>query len=152
MILSEDGRKECKLEKRIGAALSAVGAVRSQAFESRELSRSAKMLVYKAMIEPTLTYGAESWVLKERAKQRVQAAEMRVLRKIAGVRRIDHMRNDDIRTQLGHEESVEQVRRMREDWKTKREAKKAMERCLLMDAKMHVDISVLVIFRILYSI
>ena len=79
VILSEDGRMECELEKRIGAALSTAGAVRSQVFESRELSRSAKILVYKAMIEPTLTYGAESWVLKEREKQRIQAAEMRVL-------------------------------------------------------------------------
>ena len=116
VILSEDGRMECELEKRIGAALSAAGAVRSQVFESRELSRSAKMLVYKAMIEPTLTYGAESWVLKEREKQRVQAAEMRVLRKIAEVKRIDHVRNDDIRTQLGQEGIVEQVRRRREVW------------------------------------
>ena len=62
-------------------------------------------------------YGAESWVLKEREKQRVQAAEMRVLRKIAGVRRIDNMRNDDIRTQLRQEGIVEQVRRKREVWK-----------------------------------
>ena len=69
VILNEDGRMECELEKRIGAALSAAGAVRSQVFESRELSRSAKMLVYKAMIEPTLMYGAESWVLKEREGQ-----------------------------------------------------------------------------------
>ena len=29
---------------------------------------SAKMLVYKAMIESTLMYGAKSWVLKEREK------------------------------------------------------------------------------------
>ena len=71
VILSEDGKMDCELEKRIGAALSAAGAVRSQVFESREMSRSAKMLVYKAMIEPTLTYGAESWVLKEREKQRI---------------------------------------------------------------------------------
>ena len=62
-------------------------------------------------------YGAESWVLKEREKQRVQAAEMRVLRKIAVVRRIDNMRNDDIRTQLRQEGIVEQVRRKREVWK-----------------------------------
>ena len=41
MILSENGRIECELEKTIGAALSTVGAVRSQVFESRELSRSA---------------------------------------------------------------------------------------------------------------
>ena len=117
VILSEDGKMDCELEKRIGAALSAAGAVRSKVFESREMSRSAKMLVYKAMIEPTLTYGAESWVLKEREKQRIQAAEMRVFRKIAGVRRMDHMRNDDIRAQLRQEGIVEQVGRKREVWK-----------------------------------
>ena len=114
-----DGRKlenvgeQTYLEKRIGAALSAAGAVRSQVFESRKLSRSAKMPVYKAMIEPTLTYGAESWVLKEREKQRVHAAEMRVLRRMAGVRKIDHVRKDDIRAQLRQERIVEQVCRKR---------------------------------------
>ena len=56
VILCEDGRMNCELEKRIGAALRAAGAVRNQVFESRKLSRSAKMLVYKAMIEHTLTW------------------------------------------------------------------------------------------------
>ena len=93
VILSEDGRMKCELEKRIGAALSTAGAVRSQVFESRELSRSANMLVYKAMIEPILMYGTESWVLKEKEKQRIQAAEMSVLRKIAGVRRMNRTFN-----------------------------------------------------------
>ena len=156
MILSEDGRMECELEKRIGAALSAAGAVRSQVFESRELSRSAKMLVYKAIIEPTLTYGAESRVLKEREKQRVQAAEMRVLRKIAGVSCGAGTQNErsleeaDRRTSWIYNRDSNEWSCTRE--KTKREAKKAMERCLQMNARMHVDISVLVIFRILNSI
>ena len=83
VILSENGRIDNELDKRIGAALSAAGAVRIHVFESRELSRSVrvrlKMPVYKAMIEPTLTYGAESRLLKE--KQRIQAAEMRVFRR-----------------------------------------------------------------------
>ena len=59
----------------------------------------------------------KSWVLKERKKQRVQAAEMKVLRKIAGVRRLDHVRNYDIRAQLRQEGIVEQVHRKREVWK-----------------------------------
>ena len=59
----------------------------------------------------------ESRMLKEREKQRVQAAEMRVLRKIAGVMRIDHVRNEDIRAQLMQEGVVEQVGRKREVWK-----------------------------------
>ena len=117
--LIEDGRMECKVEKRIGAALRTVGAVRSQVFENRELSRSAKTLVYKAMTVPTLTYGAELWVLKQREKQRFQAAEMRVLRKIAGVRQIDYVRNEDIRAQLRQEGVVEQVGRMKEVGKRK---------------------------------
>ena len=41
---------------------------------------------------------------------------MRVLRKMAGVRRRDHVRNDDIRTQSRQEGIVEQVCR-REVWK-----------------------------------
>ena len=100
------------------------------------------------------------WVLKIGEKQRIQATEMRVFRKIAGVRRMYHVRNDDIRAQLRQEGVVEQAGRKREVWKkqveeqigstydrdgsewnctrekTKREAKKAMEQCLLIDAKI----------------
>ena len=47
--MSKDERMDCELEERIGATLSAAGALRSQVFESRKLSRSAKMLMYKAM-------------------------------------------------------------------------------------------------------
>ena len=51
-------------------------------------------------------------------KQIIQAAEMRVFRKIAGVRRMDHVRNDDIKAQLRQEGVVEQVGcRKREVWK-----------------------------------
>ena len=59
----------------------------------------------------------ESWVLKERERQRIQAAEMRLLRKIAGVRRMDRVRNDDVRAQLRQEGVVEQVGRKRGVWK-----------------------------------
>ena len=71
---------ECELERRIRAAMEAAGAVRSQVFENKELSRSAKMLVYNQIVILTLTHGAESWVFKETEKQRLQTAKMRVLR------------------------------------------------------------------------
>ena len=73
------------------------------------MSRSVKKLVYKAMIEPTLMHGYDFWVLREREKQRIQAAEMRMFRKRAGVWRMDHVRNDDIRAQLRQEGVVEQA-------------------------------------------
>ena len=45
---------------------------------------------------------------------------MRVLRKIAGVRRIDHVRNEDIRAQLRQGGVVEQVGRKREKFERNR--------------------------------
>ena len=60
--LSEDGKLESEVEMRI------------------TLSREAKVAVFKAVAVPTLTYGCELWVLREREKSRLQAAEMRVLR------------------------------------------------------------------------
>ena len=77
---SDNGSFECGVENRVGAGLRAAGAVKSRVLENRELSRSAKMVVYNALAVLTLTYGAESWVLKEREMQRVQAVEARVLR------------------------------------------------------------------------
>ena len=46
---------------------------------------TSKVAVFKAVAVLTLTYGCESWVLKEREKPKIQAAEMRVLSKIASV-------------------------------------------------------------------
>jgi len=45
--------------------------------------------VFEAVAIQTLTYGCEVWVLPEREKSRLQATEMRMLRKIAGVSRLE---------------------------------------------------------------
>ena len=47
-----------------------VGALRRMVFGNRELSSEAKMTVYNAEIVPTLVYGCEAWVLKDRDKTR----------------------------------------------------------------------------------
>ncbi len=52
------------------------------------------------MTIPTLTHGCEVWVLTEREKSRLQETEMRMLRKIAGVSRLDHVRNETVRERL----------------------------------------------------
>ena len=51
----------------------------------RELSKNAKLSIFKAVFVPILTYGHESWVMTERMRSQVHASEMRFLRKIEGV-------------------------------------------------------------------
>ena len=123
--LSEDGKLESEVERRSGMTMQAVGAMK-KVYESREISREAKLAVFKAVAVPTLTYGCESWVLREREKSRLQAVEMRVLRKIAGVSRLDNIRNEMVRERLRIELVLKKVERMRECWKEKMESRKGM--------------------------
>ena len=58
------------------------------------------------------TYGCESWVLREREKARLQATTMSVLRKAAGVTRLDCIRSEHIRCRLQQRSIVETCRRV----------------------------------------
>ncbi|KAK3518107.1 hypothetical protein QTP70_033333 [Hemibagrus guttatus] len=50
----------------------------------KELSRKAKLSIYQSIYIPTLTYGHELWVMTERVRSRIHAAEMSFLRRVAG--------------------------------------------------------------------
>ena len=48
------------------------------------------------MVVPPLLYGSETWTLQKRHRSRIQAMEMRYLRKIECVTRLDRVSNEDI--------------------------------------------------------
>ena len=43
------------------------------------------MAIFNAVYRPTLIYGHEQWVMTERIRSRIRAAEMRFLRRAAGL-------------------------------------------------------------------
>ena len=57
--------------------------------------------MYNVVVVPTIVYGCEVWVWKERDKSRVQEMEMKVLKGVARVTRLDCVRNEEIRTEVG---------------------------------------------------
>ena len=100
MRFSENERITNELNRRIGRAATVVGALRRTVFGNRELSSEAKMTVYNAVVVPTLVYGCEAWVSKDRDKTRLQATEIEALRRVVGVTRLDCVRNEVIRERL----------------------------------------------------
>ena len=61
-----------------------------------------------------------AWVLKDRDKTRLQAAEMKVLRRVVGVTRLDCVRNEVIRKiEAGNSGSTGEEKE-REVWRQKR--------------------------------
>ncbi|KAK3534420.1 hypothetical protein QTP86_015228 [Hemibagrus guttatus] len=69
----------------------------------KELSRKAKLSIYQSIYVPTLTYGHELWVMTERVRSRIQAAEMCFLRRVAGRSLTDRVRSSVTREELGVE-------------------------------------------------
>ena len=66
----------------------------------RELSKKAKLSIFKIVFVPILTYGHESWVMTERVRSQVQASKRRVLRRIEGVTQFNKVRSSEIRKSL----------------------------------------------------
>ena len=73
---TSDGKQENKLDKRIGKASAVLREFQRSVVMKRELSQSAKLAIFKSVYIPILTYGHECWVMTEKVRSRVQAAEM----------------------------------------------------------------------------
>ena len=93
-----------------------VGALRRQVIDEKELSKATKLRVNNAMVVPTLLYGSETWTLQKRHRSKIQAMEMRYLRKVEGVTRLDRVSNEDIRRRLGVE-AVLAVADRKKEWR-----------------------------------
>ena len=59
--------------------------------------------VHKTVVRPAMMYGAETWAVKKAHEKKLDVAEIRMLRWMSGVTKMDRIRNERIRgtTKLG---------------------------------------------------
>lgn len=100
IILNNKGTQEKEIGNRIKIATKTYNAIYKKFLNKKEISPKTKLTVYNTVYTPILIYGAENWVLNKNQMNRLQAAEMRYLRKVAGVKRTDKLRNEYIRDNL----------------------------------------------------
>jgi len=56
--------------------------------------------IYNTLVLPTFLYGSGNWTLAAFQRRRIEAAEMKLLRPLAGYTLYDHKTNDYIRREL----------------------------------------------------
>ena len=66
-------------------------------FCDKKVPVKLKQKIYKTVIRPTMTYGAECWTMKKKDEMLMNKTEMRMLRWIQGVSLREHKRNEEIR-------------------------------------------------------
>ena len=98
--VTADGSMEKEVGYRVSEGSKVMGAVRG-VMRGRSLSMDAKKCLYEKVIVPTVTYGAETWSVREAERKRLDVFEMRCLRSMVGVTLMDRVRNEEVRERAG---------------------------------------------------
>jgi len=70
----------------------------------KQMNKETKLRIYNITAKAALKYGSEAWVLKEREEQRLEAAQMKFLRHLLGITKLDKEKNQCIREKNGSTE------------------------------------------------
>ncbi|KAK7925839.1 hypothetical protein WMY93_008149 [Mugilogobius chulae] len=116
VLFKSEGRMEREIDRRIGAASAVMRSLYRTVVVKKELSRKAKLSIYRSIYVPTLTYGHELWVMTERTRSQIQAVEMSFLRRVAGRSLRDRVRSSVTREELGVEPLLLHVERSQLRW------------------------------------
>ncbi|KAK3565356.1 hypothetical protein QTP86_007126 [Hemibagrus guttatus] len=68
VLFMSEGRMDCEIDRRIGAAAAVMRSMYRSVVMKKELSQKAKLSIYQSIYVPTLTYGHELWVMTERVR------------------------------------------------------------------------------------
>ena len=70
---------------------------------NRGLEIKTKKCLYEEVIEPTALYGAEAWGMRSAERRKVNVLEMKCLRSLVAVSRMDRVRNEQVHRRAGME-------------------------------------------------
>ena len=82
----------------------------------RRISLRVKGKIYKTVVRPAMMYGAETWAVKKAQEKKLDVAEIRMLRWMSGVTKLDRIRNERIRGTTKVWEISKKVQESRLKW------------------------------------
>ena len=103
--VAADGGCERDVLHRMNERYRAWRALKS-ILSNRGLGIKAKKCPYEGVIVPTALNGAEEWGKRSAEKMEVSVLEMKCLRSLVGVSRMDRVRNEEVRRRAGIEREL----------------------------------------------
>ena len=82
----------------------------------RKVRTETTLKIYNTLILPTLLYGSQNWTLTASQSRGIEAAEMKLLRHLAGYTLQDHKTNDFIRRELKITAILDKIDEYRLNW------------------------------------
>ena len=114
--IHKEGNIDLEINERVENAAKVYHCLKRSFLDNRKVSKETKLTVYKTIFRPVLIYGSESWVLTPSQKSRVQAIDMKFLRAIKRVTKLDCMPINKIREDLEVEPILERIENIQLKW------------------------------------
>ena len=103
--VAADGGCERDVVDRLNEGYRTWGALK-RVMSNRGLGIKAKKSQYEGVIVPTALYGAEAWGMRSAGRRKVNVLDMKCLRSLVGVLRMDRVRNKEVRRRVGIEREL----------------------------------------------
>ena len=79
-------------------------------------SKETKLRIHNLTAKAALKFASEGWVLKKREEQRLEAAQMKFLRHLLGITKLDKEKNQCIREKMGEQNIVKETKQYQKKW------------------------------------
>jgi len=82
----------------------------------KKMNKETKLRIHNITAKAALKFGSEAWVLKKREEQRLEAAQMKLLRHLLGITKLDKEKHQCIREKTGAQNIVKEIKQYQEKW------------------------------------
>jgi len=76
----------------------------------KQMNKQTKLRIHNITAKTALKFGSEAWVLKKREEQRLETAQMKFLRHLLGITKLDKEKNQCIREKTEAQNIVEEIK------------------------------------------
>jgi len=82
----------------------------------KQMNKETKLWIHNITVKAALKFGSEAWVLKKREEKRIEAAEMKFLRHLLGITKLEKEKNQCIREKTGAQNIVKEIKQYQKKW------------------------------------
>ena len=103
-LITEDGRRKDEVKQRIGMAKDAF--YKRKELLTKKLNKDIKKRMVRTLIWPVALYGCETWTLRQEERQRLEAFEMWVWRKMEKISWVDRKTNEEVLREVNEKRCI----------------------------------------------
>jgi len=82
----------------------------------KQMDKETKFRIHNITAKAALKFGSEAWVMKNREEQCLEAAQMKFLRNLLGISKLDKEKNQCTREKTGAQNIVKEIKQYQKKW------------------------------------